>query len=161
MGKYNIKAKGFEELEKKFQEAPKKVVPCMKHGVYCGGSVVLEEVKRMLRSAMLGHGKPYNTKHLIDSYIISKMSTSMDAVNTVAHFTDYDSVQTKWTRRTGKPGNPQALKAAVLESGKSEPNQVAATHFYSKAMRVCRNRARKQMEDGFNDYFTNALKGVK
>jgi len=160
----NINYKDLDKYLEKMQKVPKKVVPIMRHTVYEGAAVLEKNVKSSLRTALLHHGDPRNTKHLVDDFATDHITSSSDESSTNVHFMGYDTVPHHRRGRV-EPGKPQPLKAAVLESGRAEyvrPDGVRvpgvkATHFYSKAMNRSRNQVKKVMEKEFVEWITNAV----
>lgn len=160
----NINYKDLDKFGDKMKKVPKKVVPIMRHTVYEGAAVLEKNVKTSLRSALLHHGDPTNTKHLVDDYAPDHISSDADSSSTNVHFMGYDTVPHHRRGRV-EAGKPQPLKAAVLESGRAPYTRddgtfvpgVKATHFYSKAMNRSRNQVKTVMEKEFNEWITNAV----
>lgn len=160
----NINYKDLDKYLEKMQKVPKKVVPIMRHTVYEGASVLEKNVKSSLRAAMLRHGDPRNTKHLVDDFAVDHISSTVEESSTNLHFMGYDTVPHHRRGRV-EPGKPQPLKAATLESGRAPYTRddgtfvpgIEATHFYSKAMNKSRNQVKKVMEKEFTEWITNAI----
>lgn len=160
----NINYKDLDKYLEKMQKVPKKVVPIMRHTVYEGAAVLEKNVKSSLRQAMLGHGDPRNTKHLVEDYQADHISSTVEESSTNLHFMGYDTVPHHRRGRV-EPGKPQPLKAATLESGRAPYTRddgtfvpgIEATHFYSKAMNKSRNQVKKVMEKEFTEWITNAI----
>lgn len=140
---YKVSFKGFEELEKKLERVADKSVNICKGMVYTGAGTVADSVRTSLKSKLSGD----STGELAKSLNIATIKVDRGSVYTKVHFTGYDS-----------KGVPNAIKAAVLESGRSDQPNRDATHFFSEGTRASRNQAVQDMQDKL-DKMINSITG--
>lgn len=139
---YRVTFKGFEELEKKLERVADKSVNICKGMVFTGAGTVADAVRSSLESAVSDEA----TGELAKSLDIATIKVA-GTVYTKVHFTGYDS-----------KGVPNAIKAAVLESGRSDQPNRNKTHFFSKATRGSKNQAIQDMQDKL-DRMINSITG--
>lgn len=125
---------------KTFQNASKDLTPVMKLSLYEGANVVAKAV----RAAADKHG------NLGEGVKVATHRQIADGVDTVVFFGGYDSDETAF-----------AIKANVLENGRSDPRQgiVKATHFMRKAVKSCEAEAEARMKATFDETMGKILKG--
>lgn len=139
---YRVKFSGFDDLEKKLERVADKSVNICKGMVFTGAGTVADAVRSSLESAVSDEA----TGELAKSLDIATIKVA-GTVYTKVHFTGYDS-----------KGVPNAIKAAVLESGRSDQPNRKKTHFFSKAIRGSRNQAIQHMQDKL-DRMINSITG--
>lgn len=139
---YRVTFKGFDELEKKLERVADKSVNICKGMVFSGAGTVADAVRSSLNSKVSDKA----TGQLAKSLDIATIKVA-GTVYTKVHFTGYDN-----------KGVPNAIKAAVLESGRSDQPNRNKTHFFSEAVRGSRNEAIQEMQDKL-DKMINAITG--
>lgn len=139
---YRVKFSGFDDLEKKLERVADKSVNICKGMVFTGAGTVADAVRSSLAAAVSDEA----TGELAKSLDIATIKVA-GTVYTKVHFTGYDS-----------KGVPNAIKAAVLESGRSDQPNRKKTHFFSKATRGSKNQAIQDMQDKL-DKMINAITG--
>lgn len=139
---YRVKYKGFEDLEKKLERVADKSVNICKGMVFTGAGTVADNVRSSLNSKVSDKA----TGQLANSLDVATIKVQ-GTVSTKVHFTGYDS-----------KGVPNAIKAAVLESGRSDQPNRDKTHFFSQAIRASRDLATQNMQDKL-DKMINAITG--
>lgn len=121
---------GFDNYRAIMQNLEGKELSIIKPAVYNGAAVVIDEVKRSLRSVVSGEA----TGDLEASIGLSHMEDKNGYINTKLGFDGYD-----------RKGSPNIVKARVLESGTSKQQQ-RKKPFIRPALRRCRERAIAEME---------------
>ena len=112
----------------------------IKYAVYPGAAVVADAVRAEI---VANHSI---TGELAKSLSLSKMRSDSGFVNTKLSFAGYD-----------RNGVPNAIKAAVLESGNSRG--VKGTHFLSKTLRRVRSSAEQAMADALDQKINQIMEG--
>lgn len=105
----------------------------LKYAVYPGADIVADAIRGEIEANHKRSGD------LADSLTLSKMRNSSGYVNTKVMFSGYD-----------RNGTPNAIKAAVLESGRSD-NKQPATHFISRTVKAVTNRAVEAMSKALDE----------
>lgn len=139
---YRVKFSGFDDLEKKLERVADKSVNICKGMVFTGAGTVADAVRASLESKVSDKA----TGELAKSLDIATIKVA-GTVYTKIHFTGYDS-----------NGVPNALKAAVLESGRSDQKNRDKTHFFSEGTRGSKNQAIQDMQDKL-DRMINSITG--
>lgn len=112
----------------------------IKYAVYPGAAVVADA----LRAEIEGHHRV--TGDLARSLTLATMRNDKGFINTKVMFTGYD-----------EKGVPNAIKAAVLESGNSRGRK--GTHFISKTVRSCEAKASAAMSSALDEKITEIMEG--
>lgn len=139
---YRVKYKEFDDLEKKLERVADKSVNICKGMVFSGAGTVADAVRSSLNSKLSDEA----TGELAKSLDIATIKAA-GTVYTKVHFSGYDS-----------KGVPNAIKAAVLESGRSDQPNRDKTHFFSEGVRGSRNQAVQDMQDKL-DKMINSITG--
>lgn len=148
---YRVKYKGFEELEKKLERVADKSVNICKGMVYSGADVCADAIKSSLQANVSGKA----TGELANSLNIKPMSVQGTKVSTKIHFAGYNSHPSpKYAS-----GQPNAIIAAVLESGRSDQPNRRATHFFSSAMNSSKGEAIQAMSDKLDKMIDAIISG--
>lgn len=137
---YNINFQPLDELTKNLEAVSRGNMA--KYVLYPGAGDVADKIR-----ASLNHAIKNPTGALARSLNIATMRGSAFKADTVVSFVGY-------SKRRGKDV-PNALIAAVLESGRSDQPGRTATHFFSNAVRAARKSAPKEMEKAADRYIDN------
>ena len=132
---YRLQTNALDELFEKLNKAAVSTQGAMKRAVYAGAEVTADAVRKNLQTALKGG----SSGELARSLTIDEMDADGNMVATKIHFAGYDP-ETKV---------PNATKAAVLESGRSDQSGRRKTEFFSSAIASKRAEALKKMEDEF------------
>ena len=146
---YKLNASGLQELQTQMEQMGMNTPGAMKRAVYAGAKEVADAVRRSVQGAA---SEP--TGVLAQSLAISKLKADGRTVSTTIGFSDYDPAH-----KSDKfpKGVPNSLKAAVLESGRSDQPGRKKTHFFSRAMSASRDAALQSMENEFLSSLTKDL----
>lgn len=112
----------------------------LKYAVYPGAAAVADAIRSEIES------KHSDTGELASSLTLSTMRNDSGFVNTKVGFSGYDS-----------RGVPNALKAAVLESGNSKGRK--GTHCISKAVKGAEAKAIQAMSDALDEKMSEIVGG--
>ena len=123
-----IEFKGFEAYQDVLLTLQIKADAVMKPAIYDGAAVVIDAVKRNLRSVV----GEYSTGDLEDSMGLSPMQEDNGFVYTKLGFDGYD-----------RNGHPNVVKARALESGTSKQDKKP---FIRPALNACKAEAVKVMQ---------------
>lgn len=139
----NFKFKGIEEYTKSLERlGGKNAEKILRYAVYPGAAVVADAIRAELET---NHNK--GSGDLAKSLSLSTMRNEDGYVHTKLSFGGYDS-----------KGVPNALKAAVLESGRSDGKQ-DATHFVSNTVRAVTERAISEMSKALDEKIGQIMEG--
>lgn len=105
----------------------------IKYAVYPGAAVVADAIRSEIATNHHENGD------LENSLSLSTMRNDDGFINTKVSFAGYD-----------RKGTPNALKAAVLESGRSD-GTIQATHFISRTVKSVQERAVNQMSKALDE----------
>ena len=122
-------------------------VGILKYAVYPGAAVVADAIKQEI------HANHTDSGELAKSLTLSAMRNDNGYVNTKISFAGYDSA--KKSKRFPN-GVPNAVKAAVLESGTSKKS---GTHFISKTVKRVTNAAEQAMADALDNKIKQIMEG--
>ena len=111
----------------------------LKYAVYPGAAVVADAIRAEIETNHKVSGD------LAKSLSLATMRNEDGYVNTKISFAGYD-----------EKGVPNALKAAVLESGRSDRN---GTHFISKTVRAVTDRAIDEMSKALDKKIEQIMEG--
>lgn len=111
----------------------------IKYAVYPGAGIFADAVK----AEILAHHS--DSGDMAESMGLSTMRNENGFINTRLNFAGYDS-----------KGTPNALKAAVLESGTSKKK---GTHFLSKTVKRVQASVEKAMEAAFDEKIKQIMGG--
>lgn len=113
-----------------------------KQALWEGANIVADQVRANLASKVKG-----GNGDLSRSLYVGKMNTrGQSTVDTRIGFTGYD-----------RNNVPNPLKAAVLESGRSDQRGRAKTKFFSSAVNATKGRAKEAIAEKLNEYYENLL----
>ena len=141
-----FKFKGISEyLEALEKIGPKGSQGVIRYAVYPGAAIVADAVRAAIESQATDSGK------LASSISLSPMRYDKGYINTRVMFTGYDTE--KPSKRFPK-GVPNAVKAAVLESGNSTH---PARHIISKAARMAQPAADEAMAAALDENIAEIL----
>jgi hypothetical protein len=112
----------------------------LKYAVYPGADVLADAIRAEIEA------NHYVSGDLADSLTLTTMRNDSGYVNTKVSFVDYD-----------ENGVPNALKAAVLESGTS--NGRKGTHFISKTVKRCEAKATEAMSKALDQKMNEIMEG--
>lgn len=130
--------KYIESLEK---IGPKGAEGIIRYAVYPGAAVVADAIRSEIATNHHGYGD------LEDSLSLANMRNDNGYINTKITFAGYD-----------RNGTPNAIKAAVLESGRSD-NTIQATHFISKTVKSVTDRAISEMSKALDEKIGQIMEG--
>ena len=130
--------KYIESLEK---IGPKGAEGILKYAVYPGAAVVADAIRSEIAINHHGYGD------LEESLSLANMRNDNGFINTKITFAGYD-----------RKGTPNAIKAAVLESGRSD-NTIQATHFISKTVKSVTDRAISEMSKALDEKIGQIMEG--
>lgn len=133
---YKLNFDGLDDVQKMMETIANKSVPIAKQMVYVGADQIADAVRASLESAVPSNA----TGRLADSLKLTKMWTATDGAFNNQSFIGYDD-----------KGQPFAVIASVLESGRSDQPGRNATHFYSKAVRSAKAKAETEMQNKFDE----------
>ena len=112
----------------------------IKYAVYPGAKIIADAIRTGL--------EPHkNTGDLANSLSLAQMINSDGFINTKIVFAGYD-----------RNGVPNAIKAAVLESGSSKGKQ-KATHFISHAVKGAESKAIEAMSEALDEKIGQIMEG--
>lgn len=120
---------------------PKGAEGIIKYAVYPGAAVVADAIRSEIATNHHGYGD------LENSLTLSTMRNENGYINTKITFAGYD-----------RKGTPNAIKAAVLESGRSD-NTIQATHFISKTVKSVTDRAISEMSKALDQKIEEIMEG--
>lgn len=124
---------GAEEYAKQLERiGGKNAVGLLKYAVYPGAAVVADAIRSEIET------KHRDTGDLASSLSLATMRNDDGFVNTKVSFVGYD-----------RHGVPNAIKAAVLESGNSKGKK--GTHFISKTVKAVEARAVEAMSQALDE----------
>lgn len=132
---------GFDNYRAIMQNLEGKELSIIKPAVYNGAAIVIDEVKKSLRSVVSSE----STGDLEKSVGLSHMKDENGYINTKLGFDGYD-----------RNGHPNIVKARALESGTSKQRKKP---FIRPALRKCRERAVKAMENTIEKEINNIMNG--
>ena len=132
---YRLQTKALDELFEKLNKGAVSTQGAMKRAVYSGAEVTADAIRKSLQNALQGG----SSGELAKSLTIDTMDADGNMVMTRIHFAGTDA-ETKV---------PNATKAAVLESGRSDQSGRRKTEFFSSTISSTRAEALKKMEDEF------------
>ena len=133
-----IEFKGIDKYQRILADLGKASEGIIKASVYEGAAVVVEAVKSAV---------PVDTGDLRDSVGLSSMRNDNGYINTKLGFDGYDS-----------KGVPNAIKARVLESGRSDVANYPKHPFVRQATRVVQARAVGVMETELDRRISDYMK---
>lgn len=133
---YRCTYKGFDNLEKTLNRISDKSTNICKGMVWSGAELLADTIKQSLLSSV----SEESTGELANSLDISPMVVDGSDVSTKIKFVGY-------SREDTENMVPNGIKAAVLESGRSDQSERKATHFYSNAVRGVRKAVVYAMQD--------------
>ena len=134
---------GIGKYTEQLAELGDRTTGIIKAGIYDGADIAVGAVKEAVREAVSYDA----TGSLENSVKIAKMEEQNGYIYAQIIFAGYDD-----------KGSPQAVKARVLERGRSDqPNRVP-THFCSKAIRKAKTRIENAMDETINDRIEKIMK---
>lgn len=133
---YKLNFDGLDDVQKMMETIANKAVPIAKQMVYVGADQIADAVRASLEKEVSSEA----TGQLANSLKLTKMRTATDGAFNNQSFIGYDD-----------KGQPFAVIASVLESGRSDQPGRNATHFYSKAVRSAKAKAETEMQNKFDD----------
>lgn len=137
-----FKFTGIEEYTESLERiGPKNAKAVIKYAVYPGAKVVADAIHTEIATNHHGYGD------LENSLTLSKMRDDQGYINTKITFAGYD-----------RKGVPNAVKAAVLESGRSDSKQ-GGTHFISKTVKAVSERAISEMSKALDEKIGKIMEG--
>lgn len=126
-----IEFKGITAYQKQLEQLGKVGADkAIRYAIYPAAKIVIEEIKERV---------PVDTGDLRDSIILTPMRDDGGYINTKVEFAGYDS-----------KGAPNAVKAAVLEHGRS--GGVGKHPFIRNAVRAAQDRAVAAMQHYLDEY---------
>ena len=143
---YKMSFEGLDDVQKMMETIANKSVPIAKQMVYVGADQIADAVRASLEKEVSSEA----TGQLANSLKLTKMRTATDGAFNNQTFIGYDD-----------KGQPFAVIASVLESGRSDQPGRNATHFYSKAVRSAKAKAETEMQSKFDDIIEKITKENK
>ena len=143
---YKLSFDGLDDVQKMMETIANKSVPIAKQMVYVGADQIADAVRASLEKEVSSEA----TGQLANSLKLTKMRTATDGAFNNQTFIGYDD-----------KGQPFAVIASVLESGRSDQPGRNATHFYSKAVRSAKAKAETEMQSKFDDIIEKITKENK
>lgn len=143
---YKLSFDGLDDVQKMMETIANKSVPIAKQMVYVGADQIADAVRASLEKEVSSKA----TGQLANSLKLTKMRTATDGAFNNQTFIGYDD-----------KGQPFAVIASVLESGRSDQPGRNATHFYSKAVRSAKAKAETEMQDKFDEIIEKITKENK
>lgn len=143
---YKMSFEGLDDVQKMMETIANKSIPIAKQMVYVGADQIADAVRASLEKEVSSEA----TGQLANSLKLTKMRTATDGAFNNQSFIGYDD-----------KGQPFAVIASVLESGRSDQPRRNATHFYSKAVRSAKAKAETEMQDKFDDIIEKITKENK
>ena len=140
---YKLNFDGLDDVQKMMETIANKSVPIAKQMVYVGADQIADAVRASLEKEVSSEA----TGQLANSLKLTKMRTATDGAFNNQTFIGYDD-----------KGQPFAVIASVLESGRSDQPGRDATHFYSKAVRSAKAKAETEMQDKFDEIIDKITK---
>ena len=140
---YKMSFEGLDDVQKMMETIANKSVPIAKQMVYVGADQIADAVRASLEKEVSSEA----TGQLANSLKLTKMRTATDGAFNNQTFIGYDD-----------KGQPFAVIASVLESGRSDQPGRNATHFYSKAVRSAKAKAETEMQDKFDEIIDKITK---
>lgn len=140
---YKLNFDGLDDVQKMMETIANKSVPIAKQMVYVGADQIADAVRASLEKEVSSEA----TGQLANSLKLTKMRTATDGAFNNQSFIGYDD-----------KGQPFAVIASVLESGRSDQPGRNATHFYSKAVRSAKAKAETEMQDKFDEIIDKITK---
>ena len=119
----------------------KNAIGVLKYAVYPGAAVVADAIRSEIASNHHGYGD------LENSLTLATMRNDNGYVNTKITFAGYD-----------RKGVPNAIKAAVLESGRSD-DTIQATHFISRTVKSVKEKAISEMSKALDEKIGQIMEG--
>lgn len=132
---YKVDFKDLEKIEKLLDTLGDKATPIAKQMVYVGAG----DVANSVRTSLLSKVSDEATGDLANGLDTTAIKVDGSTVYNTVSFHGYD-----------RKGQPLALIAAVLESGRSDQPNRKATHFYSSGVRSARGQALEDMANKFD-----------
>lgn len=137
-----FKFTGIEEYTDSLRKiGAKNAKAVIRYAVYPGAKVVADAIHDEIASNHHRYGD------LEESLTLSKMRDDDGFINTKVTFTGYD-----------RKGVPNAIKAAVLESGRSDGRQ-DGTHFISRTVRAVSEKAISEMSKALDNKIGQIMEG--
>lgn len=137
-----VNFKDLDDIIYELERAGGKFEPAAKQAIYEGAKVMADAIRSNLDSVTQGTGNG----DLSNSLFIGKMNMrGKETVDTRISFFGYD-----------RNGVPNALKAAVLESGR-DWHKMEATKFFSKAVSSSRGKAKALLKKQLENYWKELL----
>lgn len=130
-----IEFKGIEEYSKRLARLGAKAEAACKYSIYDAAGMVIEAIKE---------ATPVDTGDLRDSLTLKPMVNADGYVYTKVEFSGYD-----------RKGTPNPLKAAAIESGRSNMRK---RPFIRPAVKRVERAAQFAMETALNEYLSKAMK---
>ena len=140
---YKLKFDGLDDVQKTMETIANKAVPIAKQMVYVGADQIADAVRSSLASKVSSEA----TGKLAEALKLTKMQTATDGVYNHQTFIGYDD-----------RGQPYAVIASVLESGRSDQPGRNATHFYSQGVRSAKAKAETEMQSKFDEIIDKITK---
>lgn len=140
---YKMSFEGLDDVQKMMETIANKSIPIAKQMVYVGADQIADAVRASLEKEVSSEA----TGQLANSLKLTKMRTATDGAFNNQTFIGYDD-----------KGQPFAVIASVLESGRSDQPGRNATHFYSKAVRSAKANAETEMQDKFDEIIEKITK---
>lgn len=133
---YRCRYEGFDNLENTLNRLSDKSTNICKGMVWTGAGLLADTIKKSLVSSVSDE----STGELAKSLDISEMVVDGNDVYTKIKFVGY-------SREGTDTEVPNGIKAAVLESGRSDQDGRNTTHFYSNAVRGVRKAVIYAMQE--------------
>lgn len=144
-----IEFKGIKEYEAQLKALSTRREVVIKMAVYDGAAIVADSVRAGLEWAL--SVEPENVRRqngdLAKSLSLIPMQNESGYISTKIDWAGYD-----------RRGIPNALKASVLEGGRSDQPNRPAKGFIRNAVKICKNRAIVAMERTLNREIAKILK---